>query len=93
MNLRPRHPALYNVQWSLMKLNIVLGFLVRQKKSLQAVFQSLAIWWLMGQMHHKLAQFVGHGRLLNLFFGLSQTDVRLPKYGHFKFGGGVVYQN
>ena len=43
-------------------------------------------------MHHKLAQFVGHGRLLNLFFGSSQTDVWLPRYGHFKFWGGVVLQ-
>jgi hypothetical protein len=56
-------------------------------------FQSLAIWWLMGQMHHKLAQFVGHGRLLNLFFGSSQTDVWLPRYGRFEFWGGVVHQN
>jgi hypothetical protein len=36
-------------------------------------------------MHHNLAQFVDHGRLLNLFFGSSQTNDWLPKYGHFKF--------
>ena len=62
------------------------------KKSLRAVFQSWAIWWLMGRMHHKVVQFVGHGRLLNLFFGSSQTDVWLPRYGHFKFWGGVVHK-
>jgi hypothetical protein len=61
--------------------------------SLMAVFQSLVIWWRMGQMHGKLAQLVGHGRSLNLFFGSSQTDVWLPRYGHFKFWGGVVLQN
>jgi hypothetical protein len=44
----------------------------------------------MGQMHRKVAHFVGHGRLLNLFFGSSQTDVWLPRYGHFKFWGGVT---
>jgi hypothetical protein len=38
-------------------------------------------------------QFVGHGRLLNLFFGSSQMDVWLPRYGHFKFWGGVVHKN
>jgi hypothetical protein len=40
---------------------------------------------------HNPAQFVGHGRLLNLFFGSSQTEHWLPRYGHFKFcrGRGV----
>ena len=46
----------------------------------------------MGRMHHKVVQFVGHGRLLNLFFGSSQTDVWLPRYGHSKFWGGVVHK-
>ena len=63
------------------------------KKSLRAIFQSWAIWWLMGPMLHKVAQFLGHGRLLNLFFGSSQTDVWLPRYGHSKFWGGVVHKN
>ncbi len=48
-------------------------------------FRSPVIWWRMDQMHHNLAQFVDHGRLLNLFFGSSQTDDWLPRYGHFKF--------
>ncbi len=48
-------------------------------------FRPPVIWWHMGQMHHNLAQFVDHGRLLNLFFGSSQTDDWLPRYGHFKF--------
>jgi hypothetical protein len=40
--------------------------------------QSLSvIWWRMGQMHHKLAQLVGHGKLLNLFFSSIQTDNQL----------------
>ncbi len=52
----------------------------------------IAQWLRMAQMQHNLAQFVGHGRLLNLFFGSSQTDDWLPKYGHFKFWGGVVLQ-
>ena len=39
--------------------------------SLLTVFQSLVIWWRMGQIPGKLAQFVGHRRLLNLFFGSS----------------------
>jgi hypothetical protein len=39
-----------------------------------------------------VAQFVVLGRLLNLFFGSSQTDVWLPRYGHFKFLGGVVHK-
>ena len=35
---------------------------------------------------HKPAQFVGNGRLLDLFFGSCQTAPWLQKYGHFKFG-------
>jgi hypothetical protein len=35
-------------------------------------------------MHHKLAQFIGYRLLLNLFFGSSQMDDWLLKYGHFK---------
>ena len=31
--------------------------------------------------------------LSNLFFSSSQTDVWLPRYGHFKFWGDVVRQN
>jgi hypothetical protein len=70
-----------------------LGFSGAPKTSLRVIFQSWAIWWLMGQTHHKVAQFVGHGRLLNLFFGSSQMDVWLPRYGHFKFWGGVMHKN
>jgi hypothetical protein len=44
-------------------------------------------------MHHKQAQFVGHKRLLNLYFGSSQMDNWSSRYGHFKFWGGVVLQN
>jgi hypothetical protein len=85
--------ALYKVHCSLLISDICFWFSGAPKMSLRSVFQSLAVWWPMGQMHHKLAQFVGHGRLLNLFFGSSQTDVWLPRYGHFKFWGGVVLQN
>ena len=85
--------ALYKVHQSLLKSDIYFWFSGAPKKSLRAVFQSWAIWWLMGQLHHKLAQFVGHGRLLNLFFGSSQTEVWLPRYGHSKFWGGVVCKN
>ena len=85
--------ALYKVHWSLLISDICFWFSGAPKMSLRSVFQSLAVWWPMGQMHHKLAQCDGHGRLLNLFFGSSQTDVWLPRYGHFKFWGGVVLQN
>jgi hypothetical protein len=84
---------LYKVHWSWLKSDIYFGFAGAPKTSLRVIFQSWAIWWLMGQMHHKVAQFVGHGRLLNLFFGSSQMDVWLPRYGHFKFWGGVVHKN
>ena len=45
----------------------------------------------MSRRCHNPAQFVGHGRLLNPFFGSSQTEHWLPRYGHFKFciGRGV----
>ena len=43
--------------------------------------------WRTSQMLHTPAQFVGHGRMLNVFFGSSQTEHWLPKYGHFKFRG------
>ena len=46
----------------------------------------------MSFMIHKPARFFGRGRLLNLFFGSSQTDHWLSKYGHFKFGGAGVLQ-
>jgi hypothetical protein len=45
-----------------------------------------AISWLMRSMCHKPAQFVGNGRLLNLFFGSGRTAHWLPRYGLFKFG-------
>jgi hypothetical protein len=37
-------------------------------------------------MVHKPARFFYRGRLLNLFFGSSQTDHWLSNHGHFKFG-------
>jgi hypothetical protein len=74
------------MHWSLLKSDIYFGFSGAPKKSLRVVFQSWAIWWFMDQMRHKLAQFVGLGRLLNLFFGSSQTDVWLSRYGHLSFG-------
>jgi hypothetical protein len=43
-------------------------------------------------MHHKLAQFFGYGWSLDLFFGSSQMDNWLSKYGHFKIWGGAVLQ-
>jgi hypothetical protein len=55
------------------------------KMSFRELFQPLVICWRKGRMHSKLAQFVSHGRLLNLFFGSSQTGDWLPRYGHFKF--------
>ena len=42
-------------------------------------------------MIHKPARVFSRGRLLNLFFGSSQTDHWLSKYGHFKFGGTGVF--
>jgi hypothetical protein len=85
--------ALYKVHWSLLKSDICFLFSDAPKQSLRVVFQPWVIWWLIVQIHHKVAQFVGHGRLLNLYFGSSQTDVWLPRYGHFKFWGGVVHKN
>jgi hypothetical protein len=43
-------------------------------------------------MYHKPPQFIGHGRLLNVIFGSSQTEHWLPKYGHFKFRGIEAFQ-
>ncbi len=37
-------------------------------------FRYAIMLWQTSQMHHTPAQFVGHGRLLNVFFGSSQTD-------------------
>jgi hypothetical protein len=34
---------------------------------------------------------IKYGRVLNLFFGSSQTDHWLSKYGHFKFWGAGVF--
>ena len=56
------------------------------KRTWFTTFQSLGICWRMGQMHHKLAQYFCYGRLLNLFFGSSQLDNWLQKYGRFKYG-------
>jgi hypothetical protein len=41
----------------------------------------------MSQMHQKVAQFVGYGRVLNMLFGSSQTDDWLLRYGISYFGG------
>ena len=81
------------MHWRLLKSDSCFGGCGGPKMSLMAVFQSLVIWWRMGQMHSKLARFVGRCRLSNLIFGSSQTDVRLPRYVHFKFWGGVVLEN
>ena len=43
-------------------------------------------------MFWSIAQFVGYGLLLNLFFGSLQTDNWLLRYGHFKLWGGIVVQ-
>ncbi len=43
-------------------------------------------------MFYKLAQFVGHGWVLILFFGSSQTDEWLPRYGHSKVLGWMACQ-
>ena len=43
-------------------------------------------------MFYKLAQFVGHGWVLNLFFGSLQTDKWLQRYGHFKVSGWMACQ-
>jgi hypothetical protein len=55
------------------------------KMTQMTVFQSLGMWWRLGRMHHKLAQSVGHGRLLNLLFGSSQTigcrDMVISSFG------------
>ena len=56
-------------------------------------FQYVIIWWHMDKNCNKPAKFVCHWLLLILFFGSSQTDVRLPRYVHFKFWGGVVLEN
>ena len=75
------------MHWSLLKSDIYFWFSGAPKKSLRSPdhFRSPVIWWRTGRMHHDLAQFVDHGRLLNLFFGSSQTDDWLSRYGHFKF--------
>ena len=39
-----------------------------------------------------IAQFVGYGLLLNVFFGSLQTDNWLLRYGHFKVLRGVGIQ-
>ncbi len=74
----------------------VFGFLVRRRWNPGSYFNrrtTSVIWWRLGQTHHKLAQFVGHRRTLNLLFCLSQIDDWLTAYGHFKFWCGVVLQN
>ncbi len=45
-----------------------------------------AISWRMRSMCHKPAQFVGNGRLFNLFFGSGRTGHWLLRYGSFKLG-------
>ena len=85
--------ALHKVHLRLLISDICFWFSGGPKMILRSVFQSLVVWCPMGHMHHKLAHFVGHGRLLTLFFGSSQTDVWLPRYGHFKFWGGVMHKN
>jgi hypothetical protein len=50
-------------------------------------FRYAIMLWPTSQMLHTPAQFVGHGRMLNVFFGSSQTEHWLPRYGHFKFRG------
>jgi len=50
-------------------------------------FRYATMLWPTSQMLHTPAQFVGHGRMLNVFFGSSQTEHPLPRYGHFKFRG------
>ncbi len=43
--------------------------------------------------YHTPAQFVGHWRLLNVFFGSPQTEHWLQRYGHFKFREIEAFQN
>jgi hypothetical protein len=56
-------------------------------------FRYAIMLWPTSQMLHTPAQFVGHGRMLNVFFGSSQTEHWLPGYGHFKFRGIEAFQN
>ncbi len=88
--------ALCKVHQRLLKSGLYFWFSgapkMTQNWSQMNVFQSLGIWCCWGPMHHKLAQSFGHGRLLNLLFGSSQTDDWLLRYGHLKFSGGVVLQ-
>ena len=50
--------ALHKMHWRLLKSDSCFGGCGGPKMSLMAVFQSLVIWWRMGQMHRKLARFV-----------------------------------
>ncbi len=69
------------------------GCMVRQRWQHWPCFQSSGVWRRMGWMHRKLAHFFGYGWSLDVFFGSSQMDNWLLKYGHFKFWGGAVLQN
>ena len=70
--------------------NLFRGFW-RTKDDPLIKFYMPVIFQGMSFMIHKPARFFSRGRLLNLFFGSSQTDHWMSKYGHVKFGGAGVF--
>ncbi len=63
------------------------------KMTSQMMVQSAVMLQAMSRMYHKPARFFSHRLFLNLFFGSSQTEHWLPKYGHFKFGWVGAFKN
>jgi hypothetical protein len=79
--------ALYKAHLRVLKLDSLFLFHGAPKMSLPIIFRSSILLWRMGQMHQKVAQFVGYGRVFDMFFGSSQTDDWLLRYGPSRFWG------
>jgi hypothetical protein len=79
--------ALYTTYTRVLKSDAHFQFSGAPKMTPWMNFRYATMLWPTSQMLHTPAQFVGHGRMLNVFFGSSQTEHWLPRYGHFKFRG------
>ena len=79
--------AVYRTYSRVLKSDAHFQFAGAPKMTPWMNFRYATMLWPTSQMLHTPAQFVGHGRMLNVFFGSSQTEHWLPRYGHFKFRG------